>query len=85
MDIAGAFVFQQAIPINIQKKIKVPQLHERKREGEVDDGIDKCDGHYPAKSSQSNLRLIDPLVLTKVQPLLNQVRLSNYAVASFSI
>lgn len=47
MAIAGAFVFQQAIPINIQKKIIVPQLHEGKREGEIDDGIDKCGGDTP--------------------------------------
>lgn len=47
MAVAGAFVFQQAIPINIQKKIILPQFHKGKREGKIDYGIDKRGGGQP--------------------------------------
>lgn len=42
MDIAGPFVFQQIIPVNIQKKLKADQLEKGKREGGVSGGTDEC-------------------------------------------
>lgn len=41
MDVAELFVFQQAIPINIQKKFKADQLDKGKGEGESNGGIGK--------------------------------------------
>lgn len=67
MDIPGAFDFQQAIPIIIQKKFKADWLHKGKEKGKLVTGQTSVKGTTPAVSSQSIEPQVNrPIVITKV-------------------